>query len=149
VLRPDHRDGPLVLVDHPVDGSAPTVVSSLSVPLGRSGGSDAVLRLDARTPRAFDRALAVLGPLLAVDGRVAELDRGPPVALAVLLAAEAIRNQAIGVLLHRHGGSVAAAGIRLQALASIAGRTAADVAAELVASTRRADPAGRPAADAH
>jgi hypothetical protein len=148
VLRPDHRDGPLVLVDRAVDGSAPpSVVSSLSVPLGPSGGSDAVLRLDASTPRAFDRALAVLGPLLAADGRVAQLDHGAPAALAVLLAAEAIRNQAIGVLLHQHGGSVAAARMRLDALASVAGRSASDIAAELVAATRRADPARRPAAD--
>jgi hypothetical protein len=146
VLRPDHRDGPLVLVDRPVDGSAPAVVSSLSVPLGWSGGSDAVLRLDASTPRTFDRALAELGPLLAADGRVARLDHGAPAALAVLLAAEAVRNQAIGVLLHQHGGSVAAAGIRLDALAATAGRSTSDVAAELVAATRRTEPDLPPAA---
>jgi hypothetical protein len=138
-----------VLVDRPVDGlTPPPVVSSLSVPLGRSGGSEAVLRLDASTPRAFDHALAALGPLLAVDGRVAHLDRGAPAGPAILLAAEAVRNQAIGVLLHQHGGSVAAAGIRLDALAAIAGRSVSEVAAELVAGTRRTDPEGAPGADA-
>jgi hypothetical protein len=143
ILNADDQDDALVLAGQSDDGSAGRVVSSLLVPLGRFGTTDAELRLDLSSARAFDHVLAALGPLLALDGRAARTDDGDRTdrarAAPPMLAAQAQRNQAVGVLLHRHGGSVAAARIRLDALASTAGRTVADIAAELVAATRRAD----------
>ena len=146
---PDHRSdhGP----DRVRDDAQGDVVSALSMSFVGAGGLAAVVRLDASTTRTFDPLLAVLGPLLAggvgpavlVRRRLvtdavtdAATDAAADPAAADVLAGEAVRNQAIGVLLHRHGGTVEQASYRLRALAGTEGRAVADVATDLVAGVR-------------
>jgi hypothetical protein len=129
----------LVLTDNP--GLVPgTAASSVSIPLAGAGGLSAVLHLDASTPLAFAPLLAGAGPVLAGAARGTGVRPG-----AVELAADAVRNRAIGMLLHRYGGSPEQAGERLHGLADGSGRTVAEVAVEMLAAPHRAiDPVDGP-----
>ncbi len=147
-VQPDDDSPALVLTDA-VDRSAGA--SSLSIPLAAAGGHTVVLRLDASTPLALDPLRAGIGSEPIPDAGVVRVpaaaggqDRGP----ADPFAAEGLRNQAIGVLMHRHGGSREHASARLRALASAKPQTAAAAAGEVVAAAgsvpRWPDPTGTP-----
>jgi hypothetical protein len=153
-VQPDDGSPALVLTDA-VDRSAGAGASSLSIPLGAAGGRTVVLRLDASAPFALDRLRAGIGSEPIPDAGVARVpaagsqDRVP----VDRLVAEGLRNQAIGVLMHRHGGSRERAGARLRALARATPQTVAAAAGEVVAAAgdhsspgvpRWPDPTGTP-----
>jgi hypothetical protein len=139
-----HDDGSTALVltdtaDAAASRAAGDVASTLSIPLAAAGGLAAVLRLGASAPLAFKPLRTDIGPLLAAGGPVPVDTRDRAAAgrqhpgPADMLALEALRNQAIGVLLHGHGGSPEHASARLGALADSRIQSVAEVAAELVA----------------
>lgn len=142
-----HDDGStaLVLIDAGADRPAGHAASSLSIPLGAADDLTAVLYLDAGVPSALDRLRTDIAPLFDA-GALAGVTRGRAVAgdrdqaAADPLAAERLRNQAIGVLLHRHGGSGEDASARLRALAAERTQSVAETAAEVVAAAAGDDP---------